>query len=92
MSTQKHPNTEPGGTELGALAKNAANTAASPSANAAANTAEAECMRKERAEHHAAGKETCAAQETAETAGTLLLLRCRRGGTWACGRCTWRFF
>lgn len=46
MSTQKHPNTEPGGTELGALAKNAANTAASPSTNAGANTAEPSLNRR----------------------------------------------
>ena len=46
MSTQKHPNTEPGDTAPGSPAKNAASTAASPSANADANTAEPSLNRR----------------------------------------------
>ena len=46
MSTQKHPNTEPGDTAPGAPAKNAASTAESPSANAGANTAEPSLNRR----------------------------------------------
>ena len=46
MSTQKHPNTEPGDTAPGSPAKNAASTAASPSANAAANTSEPSLNRR----------------------------------------------
>ena len=48
MSTQKHPNTEPGGTESGSTASGAPakNTAASPSANTGANTAEPSLNRR----------------------------------------------
>ena len=53
MSTQKHPNTEPGGTEPGGAEPSstapvapAKNTAASPNANAAVNTAEPSLNRR----------------------------------------------